>query len=95
MKTTTLKAMILWAKDRLFDDLEAVVEDFQKSTNFAHSDDQRRKDIQAKIAKLSALFNLPDDSYAALADLREAGYWNGANDTYWESHAPPIGYKGQ
>jgi len=90
MKTITLTDMVAWAKDRLQSDLQ----DFCGDYPFANAIPVGRRTISRNVLRMARLMNLPI-SYASLAKLRKAGYWNGSRDTLWETCKPPANYEGQ
>ena len=93
-RCATLRDCIIWAKDRLLDDLHDRVTDFDGScadftTNYAGLSARDRAAIRKEVQRLNVLLQLPEVSWESLKALAQAGYWNGADDDYWEAAVPP------
>ncbi len=89
--------MILWAKDRLVDAMEDCIYEFSSVKNYAARSFDDRIEFHTQIAEFHRLLTLSEEEQdwkATLAELSNAGYWNGNEDTFWENHKQPSDYKG-
>lgn len=86
----TLRDCVVWAKDRLVDDLRFGLLDDHYEVNYAAMTPEESQKFREAVNRLNSLLQLPDDSYDSLAKLKEAGYWNGNKDTLWEHIDPPL-----
>jgi hypothetical protein len=83
-----LTAKIVWAKDRLVDDLAAHLRDFtaygddfyttnpnSRACNYAARPEGQRQEFRQNVARLATLLNLQEDDENSLQQLQAAGYW--------------------
>ncbi len=108
MHRATIAQCVLWAKDRMIDDYELFIRDFNDggdlgkeefdlcgcAANFAHTAIPRRNAFVKAITKFAKLLALPNTKLESLKALQKAGYFNGLKDTMFEHCDPPKGYKG-
>lgn len=86
-KEITIRDMIAHAKDRLIDDLrEWLKEHDEYFASILPAD-------RAQLQRMITLLSLPDEDPATLAAL-SFSYWNGAHDSFWETHVMPKGFLG-
>jgi hypothetical protein len=85
MHQATLQDCIWYAKDRIMDELD----DFQTENNCQHYS-QYSEEEKNRIQNWGKLIALSEDSILTLNELQKAGYWNGLEDTMFESCLPPI-----
>ena len=81
--------MVCMAKDRLMDDVEGLF------NNKPYCSLVLSPVTRDKLRKRFEALALPDDEWSTLSTLRNLGYWNGYDDTFWEGHPQPEGYLGQ
>lgn len=89
-KKITLQGMILWAKDRLLDDMSlnsSMVIGYWAMTS------NQRKVFTKNLTDMVALLNLPENDIKSLKKLAKAGYFNGDKDTIWEWAEVPDWFK--
>jgi hypothetical protein len=98
MRRVTLADPINWAKDRLIDDMTDALNTKAefcnpgfKYTGYCILSYKRQKKLQRAVAKFARLLALPI-KFKSLGELRRAGYWNGAKDTFWEDTEMPAWY---
>lgn len=77
--------MVSWAKDRACDDIQEAMRGYASLPVMD----------KLKLRRIFAALSLPDNEWETLSLLRDLGYWNGNDDTFWEEHPKPFGYQGQ
>jgi hypothetical protein len=96
LKKITLQGMIIWAKDRLVDDIKAFIEEtpcFLTTINYCEMCTSQRKKFKKEMSRLIELLNLPETDIRSLKQLAKAGYFNGNKDTMWEWAEVPDWFK--
>lgn len=85
----TVRDCIIWAKDRLVDDLTALVGGEYFDVNYAAMTAKQRREFRQRVDRLNTLLSADENDPSVLPLFVEAGYWNGAADTFWETSDPP------
>lgn len=82
---TTIEECLLWAKDRLADDIRFGL----LAGHYLGMSIGEQENFNKACGKFGRLMELPV-ALESLDEMKAAGYWNGREDTYFEEHPLPL-----